>query len=165
MGADLRRPGQPAPEGPDLRALGLAPVQPVAGRGDADARRRSQDRGLGQGLVANFARAPKGGDTDQLKAVAAGECGVAIANSYYLARLMRSTKPEDLQVVRCARRGLAEPEELGHARQRVGRRHRQARAEHGRRAVKFLEYLASDSAQALLRRRQQRMAGGARARR
>ena len=53
-----------------------------------------------RGLVANFARAPKGGDTDQLKAVAAGECGVAISNSYYLARLMRSTKPEDQQVVR-----------------------------------------------------------------
>ena len=34
-----------------------------------------------RGLVANFARAPKGGDTDQLRAVAAGECGVAISNS------------------------------------------------------------------------------------
>ena len=45
-----------------------------------------------RGLVANFARAPKGGDTDQLRAVAAGECGVALANSYYVARLMRSTK-------------------------------------------------------------------------
>ena len=42
-----------------------------------------------KGLVANFARAPKGGDTDQIKAVAAGECGVAIANSYYVARMLR----------------------------------------------------------------------------
>ena len=32
-----------------------------------------------KGLVANFARAPKGGDTDQIKSVAAGECGVAIS--------------------------------------------------------------------------------------
>ncbi|PKO58721.1 MAG: Fe(3+) ABC transporter substrate-binding protein, partial [Betaproteobacteria bacterium HGW-Betaproteobacteria-19] len=47
-----------------------------------------------KGIVANFARAPKGGDTDQIKAVAAGECGIAIANSYYLARLMNSTKPD-----------------------------------------------------------------------
>jgi iron(III) transport system substrate-binding protein len=36
--------------------------------------------------------APKGGDTDQIKSVAAGECGVAVSNSYYLARLLRSEK-------------------------------------------------------------------------
>ena len=51
-----------------------------------------------KGVVANFARAPKGGDTDQIKAVAAGECGVAITNSYYFVRLMRSKKPEDKKV-------------------------------------------------------------------
>ena len=43
-----------------------------------------------KGVVANLARDPKGGDTDQIKSVAAGECGVAVTNSYYLARLMRS---------------------------------------------------------------------------
>jgi len=48
-----------------------------------------------KGLVANMARAPKGGDTDQIKGVASGECGVALTNSYYLARMMRSTDPED----------------------------------------------------------------------
>jgi iron(III) transport system substrate-binding protein len=34
-----------------------------------------------QGVVANFARAPKGGDTDQNKATAAGECAIALTNS------------------------------------------------------------------------------------
>lgn len=48
-----------------------------------------------QGMVANMARSPKGGDTDQIKGVAAGECGIAVTNSYYLARIMRSDKPED----------------------------------------------------------------------
>ncbi len=48
-----------------------------------------------KGLVANFARAPKGGDTDQIRAVAAGECGVTISNTYYIARLLRSDKPAD----------------------------------------------------------------------
>jgi len=48
-----------------------------------------------KGLVANMAREPKGGDTDQIRGVASGECGVALSNSYYVARLMRSTKPED----------------------------------------------------------------------
>ena len=47
------------------------------------------------GLVANMARPPVGGDTDQIKAVASGECGIALTNTYYLARLMRSTAPAD----------------------------------------------------------------------
>jgi iron(III) transport system substrate-binding protein len=46
-----------------------------------------------------MARSPKGGDTDQIRAVASGECGVALTNSYYLARLMRSTKPEDIALM------------------------------------------------------------------
>ncbi len=50
------------------------------------------------GLVNNFARPPAGGDTDQLRAVAAGQCDVALANTYYLARLARSDKPEDQAV-------------------------------------------------------------------
>ena len=48
-----------------------------------------------KGVVANLARDPKGGDTDQIRGVASGECGVAVTNSYYFARLMRSNKPED----------------------------------------------------------------------
>ncbi len=52
-----------------------------------------------KGVVDNMARAPKGGDTDQIKGVASGECGVALTNTYYLARLIKSTKPEDKAVV------------------------------------------------------------------
>ena len=52
-----------------------------------------------RGVVANFARTPKGGDTDQIKAVAAGECQVALSNTYYVARLMRSTKPEEQKMM------------------------------------------------------------------
>ncbi|MDH3375437.1 MAG: Fe(3+) ABC transporter substrate-binding protein [Gammaproteobacteria bacterium] len=43
-----------------------------------------------EALVANLARDPKGGDRDQIKAVAAGQCDVAIANTYYLAHLLNS---------------------------------------------------------------------------
>jgi len=43
-----------------------------------------------RGFVANFARKPAGGDTDQLKAVAAGRCDIAVANTYYLGRLHNS---------------------------------------------------------------------------
>ena len=47
-----------------------------------------------RGVAANLARVPKGGDTDQLKAVAAGECDVAIANTYYCL-LYTSPSPRD----------------------------------------------------------------------
>jgi len=53
-----------------------------------------------RGLVANFARPPQGGDTDQIRAVAAGAGDVAISNTYYLARLLKSQKPEDREVGR-----------------------------------------------------------------
>jgi iron(III) transport system substrate-binding protein len=48
-----------------------------------------------KGIVANMARPPEGGDTDQLKAVAAGVGDIAISNTYYLARLLASEKPEE----------------------------------------------------------------------
>ena len=51
-----------------------------------------------EGLVSNFARSPAGGDTDQIKAVAAGQCDIAIANTYYYGRLATSSK-EDAQAV------------------------------------------------------------------
>ena len=43
-----------------------------------------------QGLVANMARPPRGGDRDQIKAAAAGVCDIAIANTYYLAGMLTS---------------------------------------------------------------------------
>lgn len=48
-----------------------------------------------KGIAANLARPPQGGDTDQIKAVAAGEGDIAISNTYYLGRLAASSKPED----------------------------------------------------------------------
>jgi iron(III) transport system substrate-binding protein len=48
-----------------------------------------------RGLVANLARPPEGGDTDQIKAVAAGVGDIAISNTYYFARLLASDKPEE----------------------------------------------------------------------
>ena len=68
-----------------------------------------------KGMVTNMARAPKGGDTDQIKAVASGECQIALTNTYYLARLMRSDKPEDREVVENV--GVVFPNQqcLGHA--------------------------------------------------
>ncbi len=52
-----------------------------------------------KGVVANMARDPKGGDTDQIKGVASGECGVALTNSYYWVRMLRSPDAKDRDVV------------------------------------------------------------------
>lgn len=100
-----------------------------------------------KGVVTNMARDPKGGDTDQIKAVASGECGIALTNTYYLARLMRSGKPEDRAVM--DKIGVVFPGQTGwgtHVNVAGGGVARDA--PHREAAAKFLEYLASDSAQA-----------------
>jgi iron(III) transport system substrate-binding protein len=48
-----------------------------------------------KGVVANFARAPEGSDTDQIKAIAEGKCGIAIVNHYYAIRMQRSSDPAE----------------------------------------------------------------------
>ena len=100
-----------------------------------------------KGIVDNMPRAPKGGDTDQIKAVASGECGIAISNSYYVARLMRSNNPEDLAAMEKV--GVIFPNQQGsgaHVNIAGGAVARHAK--HPQNAVKFLEYLASPKAQA-----------------
>lgn len=99
-----------------------------------------------KGLVANFARNPAGGDTDQIKGVASGECAVAVTNTYYLARLMRSSNPSDKALVE--KIGVVFPNQsswgthLNIAGGAVAKN-----SKNTENAVKFLEYLASASAQ------------------
>jgi iron(III) transport system substrate-binding protein len=100
-----------------------------------------------RGLVDNFARAPKGGDTDQIKAVAAGECGVAISNSYYIARLLRSEKEADKKAMEKV--GVIWPNQKSFGTHiNVSGGGMLKTAPHKEAAVTFLEYLASDEAQA-----------------
>ncbi len=99
-----------------------------------------------KGLVANLARAPKGGDTDQIKSVASGECGVAVSNSYYLARLMASERVEERNLVK--RLGVVWPNQNGRGTHiNVSGAGVVKTAKNREAAVKFLEYLASDEAQ------------------
>ncbi len=100
-----------------------------------------------KGMVANFARPPRGGDTDQIKGVASGECGVAIANSYYYVRLLRSTKPEDVAAMKNV--GFIWPNaKTSGTHFNIAGGGIAKNAPHREAAVKFLEYLASDEAQA-----------------
>jgi iron(III) transport system substrate-binding protein len=99
--------------------------------------------------VANFARPPRGGDTDQIKAVATGECGVALANTYYLVRMMRSTQTADREAI--ARIGMIWPNQQSWGTHiNVSGAGILRNAPNRDAAVKFLEYLASDTAQAYL---------------
>ena len=99
-----------------------------------------------RGMVANMARAPKGGDTDQIKGVASGECGVAITNSYYLARLMRSDKPEDRAIAEHV--GVVFPNQQSWGTHvNIAGAAVAKNAKNTANAVKFMEYLASPTAQ------------------
>jgi len=99
-----------------------------------------------KGVVANLARTPRGGDTDQIRAVAAGECAVAISNDYYYARLMRSDNPDDRKVVDATALVYPNQKSFGTHMNVSGAgviktsKNRDA-------AVRYLEYLASDAAQ------------------
>ena len=101
-----------------------------------------------KGVVANFARTPQSNDTGQLKAVASGECTITIANTYYLGRLMASTKPEDkalmanLEIVFPNQDGRGTHINISGA---VVTKYALNRED----AIRFLEYLTSDFAQRL----------------
>jgi iron(III) transport system substrate-binding protein len=99
-----------------------------------------------EGLVENMARPPQGGDTDQIKAVAAGECDVAVVNHYYLVRLIKSDDPEERAVADAV--GVVFPNQEGrgtHA--NVSGAGVIATAPHKENAVELLEYLTTDQAQ------------------
>jgi iron(III) transport system substrate-binding protein len=99
------------------------------------------------GLVGNMARAPKGGDTDQILAVASGECAIAVGNSYYVARLMRSQKPEDKAAM--DKVGVVFPNQSDFGTHiNISGAGVAKHAKNREAAVRFLEYLASDRAQA-----------------
>lgn len=102
-----------------------------------------------RGMVANFARPPRGGDTDQIKGVASGECGVAVANSYYYVRLLRSTKPADKELMSKVTFVWPNQKTSG-THLNISGGGVAKNAPHREAAVKFLEYLASDEAQTYL---------------
>ena len=102
-----------------------------------------------RGIVANMARKPQGGDTDQLRAVAAGEGDIAIANSYYYARLMKSDDPGDREVVRKV--GIFFPDQDGRgAHVNVSGAGLVKTAKNPGNARRLIEFLLGDEAQAQL---------------
>jgi iron(III) transport system substrate-binding protein len=99
-----------------------------------------------KGLVSNFARKPKGGDRDQIRAIGAGEGDVAVANTYYLGWLTASKESRDKALV--SKIGVFFPNQQGRGTHvnisGVGiTRHARNKAN----AVKLIEFLLSKDAQ------------------
>ena len=98
------------------------------------------------GVVANFHRSPQGNDRAQLRAVAAGECGVSIANTYYIGRFLASEDPADKAVIDGMTVLFPNQEDRG-AHVNVSGAGVTRHAPNHANAIKFLEYLTSDDAQ------------------
>ena len=99
-----------------------------------------------QGVVDNMARAPQGGDTDQVMGVAAGVGDVAIVNHYYVARLKTSDDPEEQRVGEAV--GVHFPNQDGRgAHVNVSGAGVTAAADDPEAAVRLLEFLTSPDAQ------------------
>lgn len=101
-----------------------------------------------KGLVDNMARKPQGGDTDQIKAVAAGEGDVAVSNTYYLGRILGSRKPEDQAIAAKVAVFFPNQQDRG-THVNVSGAGVVKGAPHRENAVKFLEYLVTPEAQKL----------------
>jgi iron(III) transport system substrate-binding protein len=100
-----------------------------------------------RGLVENFARKPAGGDTDQMRAAAAGLCDIAIGNTYYFGRLVRSDKEADQKVAE--RLGVFWPNQDGRGTHvNVSGAGVAKHAPHPEAAQRLLEFLVSPESQA-----------------
>lgn len=101
-----------------------------------------------KGFAANLARKPQGGDRDQIKAVAAGECDVALVNTYYLAGMLSSGTDEEKKLA--AKVAVFWPDQAGHGTHvNISGVGVTASAKNKANAVKLVEFLASDEAQRL----------------
>ncbi len=98
-----------------------------------------------KGVVANFARDPEGNDTAQIEAVAAGQCRIAVVNTYYLARFAGG---DEEQKALFEKLGVIFPDQNGSGTHiNVSGAGLVKTAPNKTNAIKFLEYLTAESAQ------------------
>lgn len=100
------------------------------------------------GVVANFAREPQGNDSSQIESVAAGECRIAVVNSYYLARYAGGDAGEKAMFDAI---GVIFPDQDGRGTHiNLSGAGVTVNAPNRDNAIKFLEYLTSETAQRYL---------------
>lgn len=99
-----------------------------------------------RGLVANMARPPKGGDRDQISAVAAGQCDIAVANTYYLGTMLNSSDPAQREAA--AKVAVFWPNQEGRgAHVNISGAGVTRHAQNRDNAVKLLEFMVSEESQ------------------
>jgi len=98
------------------------------------------------GVVANMARDPQGGDTDQMRGIVSGECEISVANTYYFARSIRK-EVKGLSAERDMIGWVFPSQDAEGAHMNLSGGGVAAHAPNKDNAVKFLEYLASPKAQ------------------
>ena len=114
----------------------------IANNGKAATQQWAQD------LVGNFARAPKGGDRDQIKAAAAGQCDIAVANTYYYGKMLENKKNGG-QVKAAKKMALFWPNQNGRgAHVNISGAGISKYSKNRDSAVRLLEFLVSPEAQA-----------------
>ncbi len=97
-------------------------------------------------LVSNFAKPPRGGDRDQIKAAAAGQCKLAIANTYYLAGMLNSDDLAEQEAA--AKIGVFWPNQNDRGSHvNISGAAVTKAAKNRDNAVKLIEFLSSDEAQ------------------
>lgn len=103
-------------------------------------------RAWAQGVVDNMARDPQGGDTDQIRGIVSGECEIAVSNTYYFARALRTeVKGVSAHIDTI---GWVFPDQDGNGtHMNLSGGGIAAHAPNRDNAVRFLEYLSSDQAQ------------------
>lgn len=115
----------------------------IAAHGEAEAEEWAK------GVVANFARDPVSGDTNQIRGIGSGECEIAVANSYYFVRLLTNPKDSDKGLTDKVGYLFPNQDDRG-THVNVSGAGVLKNAPNREAAVKFLEYLASDEAQKFL---------------
>ncbi len=106
-------------------------------------------RAWASAVRANFVRDPQGSDTDQIKAVAAGEAQATVVNHYYFVRLLTSEDPADREIA--DKVGLVFPDQAGAGTHvNISGAGVARHAKRPERATQLLEYLVSDAAQTML---------------
>jgi len=99
-----------------------------------------------KGIVANMARPPEGGDRDQIRAVAAGVCEVALTNSYYYVRMATGDDAADRKVTEKVKLGFPSLDGKG-AHVNISGGGIAKNAPNRDNAVKLLEFFASADSQ------------------
>lgn len=100
-------------------------------------------------VLANMARAPKGNDRDQVKAVASGEGDVAIVNTYYIGIMLNDENPEERKAAEQVRIFFPNQGDRG-THVNVSGAGVTKYAPNKENAIKLIEFLSSESAQGTL---------------